>query len=236
MALDKLKVDYDFNDFDFRFSIGYSDCDLAKTLGLGIEYMLRQNADVVIEPSCPEEYRIGACALQVVSQFTWDIISIIYTTNEVRFCDDMIDSLMDSFNGASASSTPRVALKQIIDEDDNDSYTRTLQQIKARSRVVILCMDLATDRRGFLIRANRMGMTNSEYVFLMLNIRSTGFGRAGAGKEILANGFMPFWEDSVNGNIDGMDSVANSAAKYMILVSDLQIGKIVDDFLLCSST
>ncbi|VDM81479.1 unnamed protein product [Strongylus vulgaris] len=133
---------------------------------------------------------IGACALQVVSQFKWDIIPIIYMTNEVIFCDDMIDSLMistDSFSDASASFTPRVALKQIVNEDDNNSYTRTLQQIKARSRVTILRMDLATDRRGFRIRANQMRMTNSEYVFLMLNIRSTGFGRAGAGKEIRNN-------------------------------------------------
>ncbi|VDM78537.1 unnamed protein product [Strongylus vulgaris] len=136
----------------------------------------------------------------------------------------MIDSLMESFSDASASFTPRVALKQIIDEDNNDSYTRTLQQIKARLRVVIPCMNLATDRRGFLIRANQMWMTNSEYVFLMLNIRCTGFGRARAEKEIPANGLAPVWEDSVNGNIDGMDSVANSAAKYMIAMSDLQIG------------
>ncbi|KAK6750861.1 hypothetical protein RB195_002683 [Necator americanus] len=78
-------------------------------------------------------------------------------------------------------------------------------------------MDLAIDRRQFLIKISEMGMTNDEYVFLLLGMRSNAFGRSGTGKEVLSNGLTPIWEDGVNDNADGMDNVAKSAAKYMIL-------------------
>ncbi|ETN74723.1 hypothetical protein NECAME_12770 [Necator americanus] len=79
-------------------------------------------------------------------------------------------------------------------------------------------MDLAIDRRQFLIKISEMGMTNDEYVFLLLGMRSNAFGRSGTGKEVLSNGLTPIWEDGVNDNADGMDNVAKSAAKYMIVL------------------
>ncbi|VDK63176.1 unnamed protein product [Cylicostephanus goldi] len=120
---------------------------------------------------------VGQCALEVITRFRWDIVSIIYTSNEVRFCDDIMDSLMNSLSDANAAFTPRIALKQIVDPNDDESYKQTLRQIKARSRVVIFCMDLVNDRRGFLIKADQMGMTNNEYVFFMLGLRSNAFGQ-----------------------------------------------------------
>ncbi|EPB74407.1 hypothetical protein ANCCEY_06528 [Ancylostoma ceylanicum] len=55
LALDKIREEYNFVDFDFRFLVGYSECDLARTLGLGIEYMSNQQADIVIGPPCPQD-------------------------------------------------------------------------------------------------------------------------------------------------------------------------------------
>ncbi|KIH67912.1 hypothetical protein ANCDUO_01751 [Ancylostoma duodenale] len=54
LALDKIREEHNFEDFDFRFLVGYSQCDLAQTLGLGIEYMSNQQADIVIGPPCPQ--------------------------------------------------------------------------------------------------------------------------------------------------------------------------------------
>ncbi|VDM80129.1 unnamed protein product [Strongylus vulgaris] len=70
MALDKLQEDFHFADFDLRLMIGYSECDLTKTLGLGIEYMLRQKADVVIGPPCPEA-AIMMAHLSNIYQTAW---------------------------------------------------------------------------------------------------------------------------------------------------------------------
>ncbi|VDM82301.1 unnamed protein product [Strongylus vulgaris] len=83
-----------------------------------------------------------------------------------------------------------------------------------------------------------MKMTNDEYVFLLLGMRSIGFGSSGVGKEVreyllltfasfkaitkfqlaVSNGLTPFWEDTVTNNADGMDNVARTAAKYMLVV------------------
>ncbi|KAL6738409.1 hypothetical protein Aduo_011960 [Ancylostoma duodenale] len=79
-------------------------------------------------------------------------------------------------------------------------------------------MDLASDRRGFLIKAAEMGMANNEYVFILLGMRSLGFGRSGDGKEVLSNGLAPIWEDANYDNVDGMDNVAKLAAQYMIVL------------------
>ncbi|KIH67913.1 hypothetical protein ANCDUO_01752 [Ancylostoma duodenale] len=71
-------------------------------------------------------------------------------------------------------------------------------------------MDLASDRRGFLIKAAEMGMANNEYVFILLGMRSLGF---------VSNGLAPIWEDANYDNVDGMDNVAKLAAQYMIVRS-----------------
>ncbi|ETN74722.1 hypothetical protein NECAME_12769 [Necator americanus] len=77
---------------------------------------------------------IGDCALEVIAEFKWDIISILYTSNEVRFCDDIVDSVMSSIGDSSASFVPTVAVKQVLDVNNNESYTRILQQVQSRSR------------------------------------------------------------------------------------------------------
>ncbi|EYC08321.1 hypothetical protein Y032_0066g3699 [Ancylostoma ceylanicum] len=175
LALDKLREEYNLDDFDFRFLVGYSECDLAKTLGLGIEYLSKQQADVVIGPPCskagvimahlsniyqaawmgwgyvisPElaladkypfvttliapSQTIGISAVQLLSEFNWDIISILYTSNDSYFCDDIIGSFMDAVNDPD-TFTPRIAVKQVIDVGNNDSFTRIMEQVQTRSR------------------------------------------------------------------------------------------------------
>ncbi|PIO61734.1 hypothetical protein TELCIR_16733, partial [Teladorsagia circumcincta] len=54
MAFDKIKEEYNFSDFDFSFLVEYTECDRVKTVGVGIEFMMRQKADVVIGPPCPD--------------------------------------------------------------------------------------------------------------------------------------------------------------------------------------
>ncbi|EPB68573.1 hypothetical protein ANCCEY_12343 [Ancylostoma ceylanicum] len=80
---------------------------------------------------------------------------------------------------------------------------------KNANGVVMLCMDLAPDRRGFLIKAAEMGMANDEYVFILLGMRSLGF---------VSNGLAPLWEDADPISADGMDNVAKLAAQYMIVL------------------
>ncbi|EYC08324.1 hypothetical protein Y032_0066g3700 [Ancylostoma ceylanicum] len=112
-------------------------------------------------------------------------------------------------------------------------------------------MDLASDRRGFLIKAAEMGMANDEFVFVLLGMRSYGFGRSGKGKEVLSNGLAPFWEDGSSDNADGMDNVAKLAARYVIVLDlnsdgvnqtymsyfkNMVLAKVREDPLFCRTT
>ncbi|KAK6009920.1 hypothetical protein OSTOST_25121, partial [Ostertagia ostertagi] len=44
MAFDKIKEEYDFSDFNFSFLVEYTECDRVKTVGVGIEFMMRQQS------------------------------------------------------------------------------------------------------------------------------------------------------------------------------------------------
>ncbi|KAL6738411.1 hypothetical protein Aduo_011961 [Ancylostoma duodenale] len=89
--------------------------------------------------------RIGDCALQLLAEFNWNIISIIYTRNEGQFCDDIMKSLMTAISDPNVFS-PTVAIKQVIDVGNNESYSRILQQVQARSRgkTVLSCSFILT--------------------------------------------------------------------------------------------
>ncbi|XGW27244.1 hypothetical protein V3C99_007671 [Haemonchus contortus] len=260
IALDKIKEEYDFSDFDFSFLVEYTECDKIKAVGVGIEFMKRKKVDVVIGPPCPnaglimahlsnvfrvpwmawglasdrrygEESKfpyvttltqppqsIGFCALQVLASFGWDIVSVLYTENEIPYCSALMDSFVDAVSDPSNTFVPTIAVKQVLDPKNPVDYLRILQVVQQRSRVVIFCMDLPLDRRAFLAKASKAGMTTDEYVFIMFSTRSQGFGHTGTGKDVLSSGLTAFWEDTENKNADGLDSIAKQAAKRLIVL------------------
>uniref|UniRef100_A0A7I5EBF7 ANF_receptor domain-containing protein n=1 Tax=Haemonchus contortus TaxID=6289 RepID=A0A7I5EBF7_HAECO len=208
IALDKIKEEYDFSDFDFSSKTKW--CHL----------------------------RIGFCALEVLANFGWDIVSILYTESEIPYCSALMDSFVDAVSDPSNTFVPTIAVKQVLDPKNPDDYLRILQMVQQRSRVVIFCMDLPLDRRAFLAKASEAGMTTEEYVFIMFSTRSQGFGmhfyfmgyirlpslsnsfsgHTGTGKDVLSSGLTAFWEDTENKNTDGLDAIAKQAAKRAIVL------------------
>ncbi|KIH67971.1 hypothetical protein ANCDUO_01696 [Ancylostoma duodenale] len=86
-------------------------------------------------------------------------------------------------------------------------------------------MDLPSDRRGFLLKAAEMGMTNDEYEgaemerkFVSDYVRLNNRALSVRHHYLVSNGLTPVWEDANQDKADGMDDAAKLAAKYMIVL------------------
>ncbi|VDO60717.1 unnamed protein product [Haemonchus placei] len=53
LALDRMHAEGITNGFDFRFIVNYTECSSEKAVGVALEYMVKQNVDLVIGPPCP---------------------------------------------------------------------------------------------------------------------------------------------------------------------------------------
>ncbi|EYC20962.1 hypothetical protein Y032_0020g155 [Ancylostoma ceylanicum] len=160
---------------------------------------------------------LGYCVVRLLKEFEWDNLSIIFTSNVVNYCDDIVADVEAAISDDN-SYNPVIVYKEQINKSDTDPFHNALSEIRLRSRIVLICLDSAKERRDFLIRTSQMGMSTDEFVYVFMGMRGFAFGQSGAGKEVLPNGLTPIWEDVTNGNADRMDDVAKEAAKRVLLV------------------
>ncbi|KAK5973881.1 Receptor-type guanylate cyclase gcy-5 [Trichostrongylus colubriformis] len=236
-ALDLLNKRNLIDEYDFRFIVSYTECNVAATVGVGIENMKNRSVDVVIGPPCPaaatmmahlsttyqvpwigwgfmksadfaDVERLGYTVSRLLELFEWNNLSILYMTNDVRYCDDIVNEVEAALSDVSVYVADIVYM-QMINRHVEDPYYEALNEIRSRSRIVLLCLDGVGDRRNFLIRASQMGMTSDDYLYVFMAMRGFGF---------VENGLTPLWEDVINKNADGMDDVAKEATKRCLVV------------------
>ncbi|KAK5985703.1 hypothetical protein GCK32_001067 [Trichostrongylus colubriformis] len=53
LALDRMRAEGIMYGFDFRFVVNYTECDSVAAVGVALEFMVRQNVDLIIGPPCP---------------------------------------------------------------------------------------------------------------------------------------------------------------------------------------
>ncbi|KAL6738179.1 hypothetical protein Aduo_011755 [Ancylostoma duodenale] len=161
--------------------------------------------------------RLGHCVARLLDEFEWDNLSIVFTSNVVNYCDDIVADAEAALSDEN-SYNPVIVYKEQINKLDADPFRNALSEIRLRSRIVLVCLDSAKDRRDFLIRTSQMGMSTDEYVYVFMGMRGFAFGQSGTGKEVLPNGLTPIWEDVANKNADGMDDIAREAAKRVLVI------------------
>ncbi|KAK6746790.1 hypothetical protein RB195_000198 [Necator americanus] len=159
----------------------------------------------------------GYSVARFLKEFDWNNLSIVYTSNEVKYCDGLVADVEAALNDQILYN-PDIVYKQQINRQDIDPLGYALNEIRRRSRIVLVCLDTGKDRRDFLIRTSQLGMSTDEFVYVFMSMRGYAFGQSGTGKEVLSNGLTPLWEDIVNKNADGMDNIAKEAAKRVFIV------------------
>ncbi|VDP42811.1 unnamed protein product [Heligmosomoides polygyrus] len=161
---------------------------------------------------------LGYSVAQLLQDFNWNNLSIMFTSNEVDYCDGIVADLEFALNDAQ-SYNPDIVYKQEINSQSADPFLEALNEIRSRSRIVLLCLDSSKDRRKFLIRISQLGMISDDFLYIFIGMRGFGFGQPASGKDILENGFTPMWIDVAGNNADGMDDVAMEAAMRVLVVS-----------------
>ncbi|PAV61210.1 hypothetical protein WR25_06844 [Diploscapter pachys] len=160
---------------------------------------------------------LANAVIEVLSILNYNQIAILYTTNEVQFCDGAVSD----FESALGDSNLNIAInwKQRL-STDNETYYNQLRTAKTRARIFVLCMDGINERRDFMIRTTKLGMVSDEYVYILFTIRRYGFGQVTTGSTLLSNGLTPLWEGLGNSN-DGNDEIVKQAmSKWLIVDAD----------------
>uniref|UniRef100_A0A914EKE4 Receptor ligand binding region domain-containing protein n=1 Tax=Acrobeloides nanus TaxID=290746 RepID=A0A914EKE4_9BILA len=110
-----------------------------------------------------DTYRDSAKAIQTMMiTLSWEMFSLIYTQEEsCSYFVEELDSLTTSTNKV------RIAFKKPITNFINDDVTFILDQIKANSRIIVLCMEDMSIYRTFADAAHKAGMDSDEYVYIL---------------------------------------------------------------------
>ncbi|VDO87366.1 unnamed protein product [Haemonchus placei] len=53
LALDRMHAEGITSGIDFRFMVNYTECSSEVAVGVALDYMVKQNVDLVIGPPCP---------------------------------------------------------------------------------------------------------------------------------------------------------------------------------------
>ncbi|KAF1764332.1 hypothetical protein GCK72_004279 [Caenorhabditis remanei] len=100
-----------------------------------------------------------------------------------------------------------------------------LRDYRDGNNVILFCAISGPEKRDYLIKVAQENMTNSEYVHVLLTMRSVGYGvQTSVGKKTFANGLTPLWE-SFSVAADGNETMAKRAAEKMLVIdvnSDVQ--------------
>ncbi|CAB3411097.1 unnamed protein product [Caenorhabditis bovis] len=267
LAIRRLREEGYIEDFDFEFTVKYTECDRALAAEIGIEFFRDEKMDVVVSAPCadpldvigsmstyykipslawgmvtssrfadglrypylsnimPSSLSLGYTVAKFLEMMEWSRVALYYDESDTDYTKNIIEDVESALNDY--SYTFNVILKQplpSIKNIDETEYTRALTRAKSRARIIISSISTSTARRVYLRKIHELGMDNSEYVHLMISVRSIGFGKQKRGKtkcelNCLSTGLSPFWEADDNEN-DGLnDELRNSATR--VLVFDL---------------
>ncbi|KAF8360859.1 gcy-3, partial [Pristionchus pacificus] len=168
---------------------------------------------------------LGYGFMKLAEYNQWDKIAILYTRDSTKYCDNIITDTLTAINDPNTYQNTLVytfhmvkadQFQAVLDESDDTNYTARMQGAKDRARIIVLCLSSGPSKRKFFAKANLMGMTTNEFVYVMLSVKGIGFGQSGNAPERLASGYIPFWVDTVNNNTDGLTALAKQGATRII--------------------
>ncbi|VDO29359.1 unnamed protein product [Haemonchus placei] len=175
LALDRMRSEGITDGIDFRFIVNFTECSTETAVGVALEYMVKQDVDLVIGPPCPHSAEMMAylstyyskvilgwgmlidskfseasrfkyltkvmpdslkmmeSLVQMFELFEWNRVAIFYTSNQVKYCDTIINDASMAF---SDDSTYVVDIVQEVkwDGQDNDYIRNQLLRTKSIAR------------------------------------------------------------------------------------------------------
>lgn len=153
----------------------------------------------------------------VLEEFQWSTIAILYQDRLFDYCSSIVTAIELQIFETNTFST-YVAASSKIDVDDDVRMSSVLKRVKLKARIILVCFDSLLDRRKFLLTASEMGMMDDEYQYVVVAIRSVGFGQTSVGKQMLDIGLTPFWVDVDGLAGDGADNEVKEIARNILII------------------
>ncbi|KAI1701120.1 adenylate and guanylate cyclase catalytic domain-containing protein [Ditylenchus destructor] len=120
------------------------------------------------EPGLYPSLILSSVICSALEFFDWDVYSLIYQISNNGICDSFqkdMDKVSQSKNNC------LISYKQAVDNWSDESIQATLAQIKANSRIVVMCFDDNDKLREFALRLEEAGMAEPEYVYIISRLR-----------------------------------------------------------------
>uniref|UniRef100_A0A0K0D3A7 ANF_receptor domain-containing protein n=1 Tax=Angiostrongylus cantonensis TaxID=6313 RepID=A0A0K0D3A7_ANGCA len=114
------------------------------------------------------------CVLQLFATFDWDRVAIFYTTNEVQYCESIVEDALVLFSEKSLYYVNVVQKTEWIRADDA-YFTEQMLRARRSVRIILLCLDTAQDKRNFMRKASELDMVSDEFVYILLGTLGFGF-------------------------------------------------------------
>uniref|UniRef100_A0A915DXF1 Receptor ligand binding region domain-containing protein n=1 Tax=Ditylenchus dipsaci TaxID=166011 RepID=A0A915DXF1_9BILA len=226
----------------FSFVWKFEECVESTAIGYAFELIYEQQVDVLIAPPCIDGallaghvgtfYNIpvilwGPC---FDSEFTRGdlfptVMSVVpnYLDLGNVFCATLewsVFSFQEDMQSVSNARTNCViGYKDIVDSWRAEDIQYTLDQLKAKARIIVLCFDDNIQLRQFTLKLQEAGMDNSEYVYIIpdTDMRNDGL------KD------TPWWVSTLTPN-DGRDADSLKIANKSFLLHVDTTSDAVDAF------
>ncbi|EGT33806.1 hypothetical protein CAEBREN_31084 [Caenorhabditis brenneri] len=172
-----------------------------------------------VTSALPSSQTLGVATSKLLDLYKWDRIAMLYFKNELNYCSSVVEDVERALYSDNEMDTVQVVMKEELDMTNNQAFISTLQLVKTRARIILFCAQTGPEKRFYMIQAALQGMNTSEYVHIMLALRSAGFGvQSASGKKPLTqSGLPPIWE-SFQADPDGFEDLAKSVAAKMLVV------------------
>uniref|UniRef100_A0AC34RJC9 Receptor ligand binding region domain-containing protein n=1 Tax=Panagrolaimus sp. JU765 TaxID=591449 RepID=A0AC34RJC9_9BILA len=138
--------------------------------------------------------------------YDWNTFALVYQINGDGTCDSF---QQDMEKVSQSGQDCIISYKKPIDSWAESDIQYTLDMIKMKARIVLMCFDDAVQERRFALKLSEAKMNTAEYVYLLPYTDM---------KMTLDDKITPWWIDT--GSVkDGKDADAESIAKRSLVLS-----------------
>uniref|UniRef100_A0AAF5D181 Guanylate cyclase n=1 Tax=Strongyloides stercoralis TaxID=6248 RepID=A0AAF5D181_STRER len=157
---------------------------------------------------------LAYATIDVLEQFNWTTISVIYNSNPVKRCKNLFTDFEHTLTLTNTKVRIVYSLQTSFEPTPNE-FDDYFFEVKDKARIIVSCFDNFKYKRKFLISMYENGLNNNEWVHINMDYRNLGFF---TNIEDSLGNYSPFYKDVYDNPPDGKDDIAFEMAKKMLSV------------------
>ncbi|CAD5226277.1 unnamed protein product [Bursaphelenchus okinawaensis] len=148
---------------NFTFFWKIEECVESTAIGYSFELIV-ENQFPTLMSTLPNFNDLGNVVCATLHYFEWDSFALIYQENEDGGCYAFQQDMEDVSNAEEACV---MSYKEVVDSWVETDIKFTMDQLKSRARIILLCFDDPEQQRKFTVKLSEYGLDTNEYVYLL---------------------------------------------------------------------